>query len=779
MKKQITYKSVLILFFMMYSLTISPVIAQISIPQMTAYGYQLKHTYSQDFNSLPATGNSAWVNGSTLPGWYATQHDGANPTAINSSNNYTRGVALYSFGNIASTDRALGGHGANGWGGYYYAARFKNNSGKTIKHIKVSFAMEQWYWTKTANSPFSFSYKKGANVADPTTATGWTSVNTLSGVIATTSWNNSAKETNGNDATYRVLRQDLVMQVNLAPGEEIMLRWNQEEPVYESNNKNEYPSIALDDVQIEFVQNDVFYAIGKNLNNSNNWSIDGTNSGRKPVNFTDQDQLFVVATAGNYKLNGNLTISGLNSKLILGEETAIATLTVPFKYKLATTVDIANGSTLTINHETDAPTFGNLAPNSNVEYNTDSTNAPIQGNYGNLHITGGKEKVIDMSVQVRGKLKLVNTGVQLQNATITLENGATIEHTGEAAFIKIGAGSSVKQYLQPGNTRFLPVGTQRSYTPLRVTLPADKAGRYVSVAVEDGIYVHYNGALKGLGEPLHNGLVNKVWHISQEGATSPDAEVTFYWNVADELPNFDRTMAEMAYYNGSDWESAGGLITASAGARTAASLPANAVTLTNARSGMYGVWQPPRNPLPVELTSFTAKYKDGLTTLNWTTASERSSNYFSVEVSTNGKHFSEAGQIKAAGFSSGVRNYTFVHQPADQGIIYYRLVEYAEDGEKTYSRIVSVNAKENGPVKITAYPNPGHGKLYLTSATIKGAANLVLTNLNGKIILSKTIVLSAIEPTEIDMQHLPAGVYIIQLQSSAGRQTIRLAHLPK
>ena len=124
MKKQITCSSVLILFFMMCSLTISPVAAQISIPQMTAYGYQLKHTYSQDFNSLPATGATTWTNGSTLPGWYAKPLSGNSPSTIANNNGSSREVGLYSFGTENETDRALGGHGAEGGGGYYYAIWF-------------------------------------------------------------------------------------------------------------------------------------------------------------------------------------------------------------------------------------------------------------------------------------------------------------------------------------------------------------------------------------------------------------------------------------------------------------------------------------------------------------------------------------------------------------------------------------------------------------------------------------------------------------------------------
>ncbi|WP_162427896.1 T9SS type A sorting domain-containing protein [Pontibacter pudoricolor] len=777
MKKPITYKRVLIFFFMMCSLTIEPAGAQISIPQMTAYGYQLKHAYSQNFNSLPATGD--WINGSTLPGWYATPLRGIMPSGIAANDGSSRTIGLYSFGSTDNPDRALGGHGANGWGGYYYAVRFKNNSGATLKHIKINYSIEQWFWNRQTTVPFSASYAIAPTITDPGSTLAWTHIPSSQMTIGNQPYSGNNLVTDGNAANNKWTVSETLLNVNLAPNQEIMIRWEQHDASGITGSGQNFPSVALDDVQIEFIQNDVFYAVSKVLSNQSSWSVDGTSSGRTPKNFTDIDQTFVVAAGGHYKLSRDLTISGLNSKLILGEETAIATLTIPNKYRLKALIDIANGSTLIVNHATRAPVFGSLAPNSNVIYNTDSTDAPVQGNFGNLHITGSREKVIDMPVQVRGKLRLAGTGVKLRNATITLENGAAIEHIGEAAFIKLGPQGTVKQYLQSGSTRFLPVGSERSYTPVGITLPAGKAARYVSVTIEDGVYAHYDASRKGLGEPLQGGLVNKVWMIDQEGATSPDAEVAFYWNPEDELPDFDRTMSEMAYYNGTVWESAGGIVATMAGARAAAALPTNYVTLANARGGMYGVWQPPRNPLPVELTAFTARYKDGITTLKWTTASERGSDYFSVEVSLDGKHFSEVGQVKAAGFSSVVNNYTFTHLPTTDGIVYYRLVEYAEDGEKSFSGTVSVNAKEDGPAKIVAYPNPGHGKLYLTSATITGETNLVVRNMNGKTMLTKTIVLSPAEPVEVDLQHLSEGIYIVQLQSSAGWQTIRWIHLPR
>ncbi|MBC5774360.1 T9SS type A sorting domain-containing protein [Pontibacter sp. KCTC 32443] len=777
MKKQVAYKLVLILFFIISGLVVVPVGAQVSIPPMVAQGYQLKHHYSQDFNTLPASGSSSWANGTSLPGWYAVQKNGEFKTSIIANNGDTRGFALYSFGSVAATDRALGGHGAEGWQGYYYALRFKNDSGRTIKHINVSFAIEQWYWTKTASSPFSFSYKTGASVTNPADATGWTTVTNLAGSIKAASATANAKPLSGNDAANRIQLQDLILQVNLAPGDELMLRWEQQDAVYESNNKGEYPSIALDDVQVEFVQNDVFYAIGKVLSNISNWTTDGTTAGRTPTNFTDVEQLFVVNTAGSYKLSKGLAISGVNSKLILGQGTDITTLTVPNKYALKGSVDIADNATLILNHASVAPTFGSLASNSTVVY-TDSTSAPIGGTYGNLRITGGRQKTIDTNLLVKGKLWLDETSIMLRNSVLTLDNGATLEAVGDAALIKMNAGASIKQYVQGGGSNFLPIASETGYAPVKVALPAGNTPRYVSINVTDGIYVRYDANQQGVGEPVRTEVVNKVWNISQEGATTPDATVTFYWNVADELPNFDRNLAELAYYNAAKeaWEAAGASSTT--GARVAATTPANYMGQTNVRSGMYAVWQPPRGPLPVELTTFTANYKNGFTTLNWSTASEYNSSYFVIETSTDGKHFSKVGEVKAAGFSTVNKDYTFTHQPTGNGIIYYRLAEYAVNGTKSYSKIVEINARQTGAVRIDMFPNPSKGKLYLASATITGIVNVVLCDITGKAILTQQVALEAGQPSEINLKHLMEGIYLVQVHSSAGRQVMRLLHSP-
>jgi hypothetical protein len=65
------------------------------------------------------------------------------------------------------------------------------------------------------------------------------------------------------------------------------------------------------------------------------------------------------------------------------------------------------------------------------------------------------------------------------------------------------------------------------------------------------------------------------------------------------------------------------------------------------------------SPLPITLLSFEAEAKNNETVeCNWATASETNNDYFTIERSINGIDFEGAGQVKAAGNSTKVLNYS-------------------------------------------------------------------------------------------------------------------------
>ena len=113
-------------------------------------------------------------------------------------------------------------------------------------------------------------------------------------------------------------------------------------------------------------------------------------------------------------------------------------------------------------------------------------------------------------------------------------------------------------------------------------------------------------------------------------------------------------------------------------------------------------------PLPVELLSFTGTCNNGGVALYWATASEFNSDQFILEGSLNGADFTTIGYLPAAGFSNGLRNYTFNYDGAKGSFRYFRLAEKDFDGNITYYNIIDIDcAQENTALQL--FYSPGEG----------------------------------------------------------------------
>lgn len=87
------------------------------------------------------------------------------------------------------------------------------------------------------------------------------------------------------------------------------------------------------------------------------------------------------------------------------------------------------------------------------------------------------------------------------------------------------------------------------------------------------------------------------------------------------------------------------------------------------------------NPLPVELLSFNANCQDnGSVLISWTTATEISNDYFTIQRSTDGKQWANIGTVTGAGNSNQVLNYEFTDNEPLQELSYYRLMQTDYNG---------------------------------------------------------------------------------------------------
>ena len=137
-------------------------------------------------------------------------------------------------------------------------------------------------------------------------------------------------------------------------------------------------------------------------------------------------------------------------------------------------------------------------------------------------------------------------------------------------------------------------------------------------------------------------------------------------------------------------------------------------TCTNAGAGTILALISPsvyiNEPLPVELSSFTAQTAQRDVKLNWQTKTEVNSYNFEVErqaVSNNNTDWKTIGSIPASGNSNSPKDYSYTDKKLNSGKFVYRLKMVDNDGTFKYSDAVETEVSLPKEYAISQnYPNP-------------------------------------------------------------------------
>lgn len=105
-------------------------------------------------------------------------------------------------------------------------------------------------------------------------------------------------------------------------------------------------------------------------------------------------------------------------------------------------------------------------------------------------------------------------------------------------------------------------------------------------------------------------------------------------------------------------------------------------------------------PLPVELLDFQAHLVDDGVELEWSTASEYNSDYFSVYRSVDTSSWTKLADIPSAGFSTSLQEYKYKDESILYNYSYYRLKQTDIDGYKESWYPVYVYRKKDADGKI-------------------------------------------------------------------------------
>jgi hypothetical protein len=176
--------------------------------------------------------------------------------------------------------------------------------------------------------------------------------------------------------------------------------------------------------------------------------------------------------------------------------------------------------------------------------------------------------------------------------------------------------------------------------------------------------------------------------------------------------------------------------------------------------------------LPVTLVRFTAKNEENKSVLlTWNTTSETNSDRFEVERRTSKTSWIKVGALAASKESGQTVNYSYSDYTPKNGNNMYRLKMIDQDNTFAYSSVRSIHMESAR--SITLFPNPAYTEVSIETKDIADMERVEFNDLSGKSVLTyKYSTLSGL-PAQINVKHLPAGLYMVRMTDFDGNTTVK------
>jgi hypothetical protein len=176
-------------------------------------------------------------------------------------------------------------------------------------------------------------------------------------------------------------------------------------------------------------------------------------------------------------------------------------------------------------------------------------------------------------------------------------------------------------------------------------------------------------------------------------------------------------------------------------------------------------------PLPLAWLDFSAEKLNQGALLTWSTMDEKNTSHFVVERSSDGKNYKKVGQLKALG-KTNQNNYDFEDAESISGTVYYRIVQYDEDGTYTYSVIRSI---QHHKAELLVSPTKHTGLFNLKLSSLSNTSRSVDVYLFSA--MGTEVYHAKYQPTlgnldaDINITDLSSGVYLIKVSTDEGIYT--------
>ena len=192
----------------------------------------------------------------------------------------------------------------------------------------------------------------------------------------------------------------------------------------------------------------------------------------------------------------------------------------------------------------------------------------------------------------------------------------------------------------------------------------------------------------------------------------------------------------------------------------------NTLTLTGMTGTEYTLATLSDDPLPVELSGFTAKLLNKKVILNWSTATEVNNYGFEIERKSI-TDWENIGFINGNGNSNSPKDYAFTDESIPDGNLQYRLKQIDNDGKINYSNVIEVNVLPTEYALHQSYPNPFNPTTTIAFTLVKdNLVNINVYSMLGELVATEQnkVYTAGLHKAEFNAANLPSGVYLYQIK---------------
>ena len=387
--------------------------------------------------------------------------------------------------------------------------------------------------------------------------------------------------------------------------------------------------------------------------------------------------------------------------------------------------------------------LGNYGYNGSVAQVTDNL-LPV--NVNDLTIDNAAGVTLIGTVQVFGILNLLNGNLHLDGNNINIGPAGVLIET-------------------PGNTVTGLTGSISAMGDLSAGVPNNVGGLGVMVTSDGNVtgmmVIRSHSEATGNG---NEGIFRQYFidYLVDEDIPELAVSVRFYYDESElnSIPEANLRVFHSTDF-GNNWVGIGGTVNTTD----------NYVELTNFNDLFLNfTLADVNNPIPVELTSFSATTDGRSVKLDWITASEINNLGWNIERKYSESEWTSIGFISGHGTSTEIKNYSFTDEKVKNGKVYFRLKQLDYSGEYSYSNIVEVDVKIL-PVEFALeqnYPNP-FNPLTTINFEVPKTSNI---NISVYSVIGEKVATIANEIFEVgrysrtfDGSELSTGIYIYRLSA--------------